>query len=150
MAAIDYLVVSYRSVGAGVTDVLGGRVQMMFPNAGAAMAQVKAGKLRALAAGSLKPSPLAPGVPTIAESGYPGFEAVGSFGIFGPAKLPAEMVRRVNDEAVRVVRSADVKEKLFAAGIDPAGTAPEELRAQMQSDTAKLGKVIRAANIRLD
>jgi tripartite-type tricarboxylate transporter receptor subunit TctC len=150
MAGIDAVIVAYRSVGAGVTDVLGGRVQMMFPNAGAAMPQVKAGKLRALGSGSLKPSPLAPGVPAIAESGLPGYEAVGSLGMLGPAGIPPPIVRRLNAEAVSVLRSPEVKEKLFAAGIDVAGTAPEGLRGQMQSDIAKLGKVIRAVKIRLD
>jgi tripartite-type tricarboxylate transporter receptor subunit TctC len=150
MTGVDYLVVSYRSVGAGMTDLLGGRVQVMFPNAGAAMAQVKAGKVRALGVASLEPTPLAPGVPTIAESGLPGFESGGIFGLFGPAHLPADIVKRVNEEAVRVIHSPEAHDRLFAAGIDPAGTSPEALRRKMQADVAKMGKVIKAANIRLD
>ena len=150
MAGIDFLQVAYRSVGAGVTDVLGGRIQMMFPNAGAVMGHIKAGKLRALGSGSARPSALAPGLPTIAESGLPGYEGVSTYGMVGPAKMPAVLVKRLNEEAVRVLQSSEVKEKLFGASIDSIGSSPEGLRAQMQADTAKLGKVIKAAKIRID
>jgi tripartite-type tricarboxylate transporter receptor subunit TctC len=142
--------VAYRSVGAGVTDVLGGRIQMMFPNAGAAMPHIKAGRLRGLGTGSAKPSALASGLPTISESGLPGFEGVSTYGMVAPARTPAALVRRLNAEAVAVLHSADVKEKLFSVGIDAIGSSPEGLRAQMEADTAKLGKVIRAAKIRID
>ncbi len=150
LAGIDVLQVAYRSVGAGVTDVLGGRIQMMFPNAGAAMGHIKAGRLRGLGTGSLKPSPLAPGLPAIAESGLPGYEGTGTFGMVAPAGTPAVLVKRLNEEVVRVLHGPDVKERLFSAGIESIGSTPEGLRAQMQSDTAKLGPVIRAAKIRID
>jgi tripartite-type tricarboxylate transporter receptor subunit TctC len=150
MAGIDFLQVAYRSVGAGVTDVLGGRMQMMFPNSGAAMPHIRSGKLRGLGTGSAHPSPLAPGLPAIAESGLPGYEAVSTYGMVAPPKTPAALVRKLNEETVRVLNAAEVKERLFNAGIEALGTSPEGLRAQMQSDITKLGKVIRAANIRLD
>jgi tripartite-type tricarboxylate transporter receptor subunit TctC len=142
--------IAYRSVGAGVIDVLGGRIQMMFPNAGAVMAHIKAGRLRALGAGSARPSALAPGIATIAESGLPGYEAVSTYGMVAPARTPSILIRRLNEEAVWVLQSADAKEKLFNASIEVIGSSPEGLMAQMNSDTAKLGKVIRAAHIRLD
>jgi tripartite-type tricarboxylate transporter receptor subunit TctC len=150
LAGIDFLQVAYRSVGAGVTDVLGARVQMMFPNPGAAMAHIKAGRLRGLGTGSLRPSPLAPGLPAIAESGLPGFEGVSAYGMVAPARTSAALIKHLNDEAVRALQSADMKEKLFNAGIDAIGSPPEGLRAQMTSDHAKLGKVIKAAKIRID
>ncbi|HEV7801634.1 MAG TPA: tripartite tricarboxylate transporter substrate binding protein [Burkholderiales bacterium] len=150
LAGIDIVQVAYRSVGAGVTDVLGGRVQMMFPNAGAVMAHIKAGRLRALGSGSPRPSALAPGLPTIAESGLPGYEGVATYGMFAPAKMPAALLKRLNDEAVRVLQSPEVKEKLFNSSIEVIGSSPEGLRTQMQSDVAKLGKVIKAAKIRID
>jgi tripartite-type tricarboxylate transporter receptor subunit TctC len=150
MAGIDMLQVAYRSVGAGVTDVLGGRIQMMFPNAGAVMAHIKAGRLRALGAASARPSALAPGLPTIAESGLPGYEAVSTYGMVGPARMPASLLKRLNEETVGVLQSADVKEKLFNGSIEVIGSSPEGLMAQMKSDTATLGKVIKAARIRLE
>ena len=150
MTGIDMLQVAYRSVGAGVTDVLGGRIQMMFPNAGAAMGHIKAGRLRGLGAGSPQPSALAPGLPAIAEAGLPGYEAISSYGMFAPAGTAASLIRRLNDETVRVIHDAEVKEKLFASGIDAIGSTPDGLRAQIASDTVKLGKVIRAAKIRID
>jgi tripartite-type tricarboxylate transporter receptor subunit TctC len=150
MAGIDIAQIAYRSVGAGVIDVLGGRIQMMFPNAGAVMGHIKAGRLRALGAGSLHASALAPGMPTIAESGLPGYEAVGAYGMVAPARTPAALIRRLNEDAVQVLRSAEVRERLLAASIEVIAGPPEGLLNQMKSDTAKLGKVIRAANIRLD
>ena len=150
MAGIDMLQVAYRSVGAGVTDVLGGRIQMMFPNAGAAMAHIKAGRLRGLGTGSARPSPLAPGLPAIAESGLPGYEGVAFFGMFAPAGVPAALIRRLNAETVQVLQSPEVRERLFNAGMGVIAGSPAGLLSQMKSDTAKLGKVIRAANIRLD
>jgi tripartite-type tricarboxylate transporter receptor subunit TctC len=150
MAGIDMLQVAYRSVGAGVTDVLGGRIQMMFPNAGAVMAHIKAGRLRALGSGSARASVLAPGLSPIAESGLPGFEAVSTYGMVAPPKTPATLIRRLNEETVRVLQSADVRERLFNGSIEVIGTPPEGLMAQMKSDTATLGKVIKAARIRID
>ena len=150
MAGVDILTVAYRNIAAGVTDVLGGRVQMMFPNTGAAMPQIKAGKLRGLGVGSLKPSALAPGLPTISESGLPGFEGVSAYGLFAPARMPQALVARLNAEAVAVLTAPEASEKIFAAGVEPIGSTPERLRAQMTSDVAKFGKIIRAAKIRID
>ena len=150
MAGIDVLQVAYRSVGAGVTDVLGGRIQMMFPNAGAVMAHIKAGRLRGIGTGSAKPSPLAPGLPAIAESGLPGYEGVAFFGMFAPAGLPAPLIGHLNRETVKVLQSAEVRERLFNASMDVIASPPAGLLSQMKSDTAKLGKVIKAANIRID
>jgi tripartite-type tricarboxylate transporter receptor subunit TctC len=123
---------------------------MMFPNTGAVMAHVKAGRLRALASGSARPSSLAPGLPTIAESGLPGYEAVSAYGMVGPAKMPPMLTRRLNEASVQVLQSTDVKEKLFGAGIEVIASSPEGLLAQMKTDTVTLGKVIKAAKIRID
>ena len=150
MAGIAVLQVAYRSVGAAVTDLLGGRIQMMFPNAGAVMAHIKAGRLRGLGVGSAHPSPLAPGLPAIAESGLPGYEGVALFGMFGPAGVPPALIRRLNAGTVQVLQSPEVREKLFNASMEVIGGTPATLLAQIQSDTAKLGKVIKAANIRID
>lgn len=150
MAGINIVHIAYRSVGLAVTDLIGGRVQLMFPNAGAALPHVQAGRLRALAVGNARPSALAPGLPTIAESGLPGYEAVGMYGMFAPAKTSAALIKRLNEETVRVLGTAEVKEKLLSTSIEVIGSSPDGLLAQMKSDMATLGKVIRAANIRVD
>jgi tripartite-type tricarboxylate transporter receptor subunit TctC len=150
MAGIDIVHIAYRSVGLAVTDLLGGRVQLMFPNAGAAIPHIQSGKLRGLASGSRQPSALAPGLPTIAESGLPGYEAVAMYGMFAPAKTPAALIKRLNEETVRVLGSAEVKEKLLGTGIEVIGGSPDGLVAQIKRDRETLGKVIKAANIRVD
>ena len=150
MAGVEMVQVAYRSVAAGVTDVLGGRVQLMFPNPGAVMGHIKAGKLRGLGVASLKPSPSAPGLAPIAEAGLPGFEAVSNYGMVAPAKTPAALIRRLNEETLRALASPDAKEKLQNAGIEVIGSPPEGLLKQMKTDTLVLGKVIKAAKIRLD
>ena len=150
MAGVEMVHVPYRSVAAGVTDVLGGRVQLMFPNPGAVMGHINAGKLRGLGVASLKPSPTAPGLVPIADAGLPGFEAVSNYGMVAPARTPAPLVRRLNNETLRVLAASDAKEKLRNAGIEVIGSSPEGLSKQMKTDTLLLGKVIRAAKIRLD
>ena len=150
MAGADIVHIAYRSVGAGLTDVLGGRVQLMFPVAGTAMPHITAGKLRGLGVGSVKPSPLAPGLTPIADSGLPGFEAVATFGMFAPAKTPAALIRRLNAETVQVVTTGEVRDKLLVAGIEAIASSPEGLVKQIKDDVSVLGKVIRIAKIRLD
>ena len=142
--------VAYRSVGAGLTDVLGGRVQLMFPAAATAMPQIKAGRLRGLGVGSLTPSALAPGLVPISDSGLPGFEAIATFGMFAPAKTSPAIIRRLNEEVVRAVTSPEVKERLLAAGIEVIASSPEGLMKLIKNDVVVLGKVIRTAKIRLD
>jgi tripartite-type tricarboxylate transporter receptor subunit TctC len=150
LAGVNIVHVPYRSVGAGLTDVMGGRVQMMFPVAGTAMPLIKAGKLRGLGVGSLQPSPLAPGLAPIADSGLPGFESVATFAMFAPARTPAAIVKRLNDEAVKTATSPEVKERLLSAGIEVIASSPEGLVKQIRRDFDVQGKVIRSAKIRLD
>jgi len=150
MAGIDIVHIAYKSVGLAVTDLIGGRVQLMFPNAGAAMPHIQAGRLKGLASGSARPSALAPGLPTLAESGLPGYEAVATYGMFAPAKTPAALVKRLNEETVRVLGTAEVKERLLSTNIEAIGSSPDGLLDQMNSDRARLGKVIKAAHIRVD
>jgi len=150
MAGVDIVQIAYRGVGLALNDVIGGRVQMMFPNAGAVTQHVKAGRLRALAVGSMQPSALAPGLPTIAASGLAGYEAVATYAMVAPAKTPAPLVTRLNQEIVRVLGQADVKERLLNLSIEVIGSSPEGLLAQIKSDMNKLGRVIKAAGIRAD
>jgi tripartite-type tricarboxylate transporter receptor subunit TctC len=109
---------------------------------------VKSGRLRALAVTSAQQSPLAPGLATVAASGLPGYESVSTYGMFAPAKTPEPIVKRLNEEIVRVLKRPDVKEKFFNAGIEAVGSSPEELAALIQSEMARMGKVIKDAGIR--
>lgn len=150
MAGVDIVRIGYRGVGLAVTDLMSGRIQVMFPNAGAVMQHVQSGRLRALAVGSAKPSALAPGLPTMAASGVPGYEAVAMYAIFAPAKTPAPLIKRLNQEITRVLATPDVKEKFLRVSTEVFGSSPEELTATMKADMARMGKVIRSAGIRAD
>jgi tripartite-type tricarboxylate transporter receptor subunit TctC len=150
MAGVDIVQVAYKGVGVAVTDVIGGRVQIMFPNASAALPHVKSGRLRALAVTSVQPSALAPGLPPLSAAGLPGYECVAMYAVFAPAKTPAALVKRLNRETVTVLNRPDIKEKFLAASTEVIASSPEELTATMKSEMARMGKVIKAAGIRVE
>jgi len=108
---------------------------------------VKSGKLRALAVTSAQPSRLFPDLPTVAAT-VPGYRGESIFGLFAPAKTPAAIIRRLNQEIVRVLNSTDVKEKLFTSGIEVVASSPEQFAATIKSEIAKWGKVMRDAGIK--
>ena len=148
MAGVNIVRINYKSSGGSVNALVGGEVQLMFANAPTVTPHVKAGRLKALAVTTLQPSALYPELPTVAGSGLPGFEVASLFAIFSPAKTPAAIVSRLNQEIVRYLARADVKEKFFAAGVETIGSSPEELAAAMKSEMARMGKVIKDNSIR--
>jgi tripartite-type tricarboxylate transporter receptor subunit TctC len=148
MAGIDMLYVPYKAVTQGLNDVIGGRVHLMFPVAAAAIPLVKSGKLKALAVTSAQSSSLVPGLPTIASSGLPGYEAVQLQGIFAPARTPTRIINRLNEEIVRFQNRPDVKEKFFNTGAEVLNSSPEQFAATIKGDMARMGKVIKDAGIR--
>ena len=150
MAGIDIVHIGYKGVGLAVTDVMGGRVQMMFPNASAALPQIKAGRLRGHAVTSAKPSALAPGLPPVAEAGLPGYECVAMYAVFVPAKTPPAIVKRLNQDIVQVLNRPDIREKFLTASTEIAATTPQGLADTMKSEMARMGKVIKAAGIRVE
>ena len=150
MAGVNIVRVNYKGTGQALTDLMGGQVQVMFSVTGAATAQIKAGKLKALAVSGAKPSTMMPGLPTVAASGVPGFEAVSMFSVFAPAKTPNAIIERLNQEIVRVVNRVDVKEKFLGVGVESVGSTPQELGAAIKSEMARLGKMIKEAGIRED
>lgn len=150
MADVRITQVAYRGVGAAVTDVLGGRVQMMFPNASAALPHAKAGRLRALAVTSAQPTPLAPGLPTMAEAGLPGYVCSSYYATLAPAKTPPQIVQRLNQAITAYLMRDEVREKFFAASAEIHAGSPEALRAAIADDMSRFGKVVKAANIRID
>ena len=148
MANIDMVRIPYKGTAPGLTALIGGDIQLMFPAAGAVASYVKSGKLRALGITSAKPSALAPGVPTIAAAGLQGFDSVSTYGIFAPSKTPATMVTKLNQEIVRVLNFPEVKEQFFKAGMETVGNTSDEFAAAIKSEMTTMGKVIKDAGIR--
>ena len=147
MAGVDIVRISYKGGASGSTALIAGEVQLTFSSTGTVMLHGKSGRLRALAVTTAQPSALVPGLPTVAAAGLPGFEAGTIYGMFAPVKTPATIINRLNEEVVRVLNRADVKERLFNAGVQVVGSSPEKFTATMKSEMAKWGKVIKDANI---
>ena len=150
MAGVNIVHIAYKGGGAATTALFGGEVQMTLMGAGSVMPFVKSGKLKALAVTSAEPSAMAPGLPTVAASGVPGYEAVGLFGLLAPAKTPAAIINRLNQEVVRFVNRPEVKERYLNAGLETVGNSPEQFAAIIRSDMARMSKVIKDADIRAD
>ena len=150
MAGVSTTRVNYKGGSVAAGDLISGQVQMMFVSPPPVMPHVKAGKLKGLAVTGMEPSMLAPGLPTMAASGLPGFESVTMTGVFAPAKTPKAVITRLNQEIVRLVKTPEAKEKFFSAGSEVAGSSPEELATAIKSDMVKWGKLIKAAGIRIE
>jgi tripartite-type tricarboxylate transporter receptor subunit TctC len=146
LAGVDIVHVPYR--GAVYTDVMSGRVTMTLQNMGTILPVVRDGRLRGLAVTSLKRTSVMPDLPTVAESGFAGFEAISWFGLMAPAGTPAPVVAKVHQQAVAVAAMPDVREKLAALGLDTSADGPEAVAAIIKADTAKWAKVIKDANIK--
>jgi tripartite-type tricarboxylate transporter receptor subunit TctC len=142
--------IPYKGRAQAVPDLLGGRISMIFDNMPSALPLVKAGEVRAIAVTSATRSAAAPSIPTIAESGLPGFEATSWFALYAPAGIPKEMQARMNAETARVMALPDVKEKLAALGLDIATGTPEALASFMQTETAKWAKVVKESGAKPD
>ena len=138
---IDMVHVPYKGGGPMVTDLLGGNVQVVIADQANLMPHVKAGTLRALAVASPRRSATAPELPTIAEAGVPGFQAVAWNGLVGPAGLPPDIVNRVHDVFANSMRLREVRERLLGAGLDPVGDSPEEFGRFVRTEIAKWSKV---------
>lgn len=147
MAGIELLHVPYKGVGQAVGDLLGGQVQMMIAPAQAVVPQVKSGRLRALAVSGARRLSTLPELPTIAEAGVPGYEAVGWFGLMVPAGTPADVVARLNREVNRILMLPDVRERLLELGADPASTTPAQFGEFIRRDNAKWAKFVQEQGI---
>jgi tripartite-type tricarboxylate transporter receptor subunit TctC len=147
MTGIDIAHIPYKSAAAGVTDVLGGQVNVMFVPAPSALPFIRSNQLRALAVSSPKRYSLLPEVPTVAEEGYPNFAIVGWNGINAPAKTPPNVVEKLNKEFVKIMRQKDVQEKAIAAGFEPIGSSVEEFTQFLKRDISRSLEVIKTGNI---
>ena len=150
LAKIDMLHIPYKGAGPSTIALLSGEVQLMFASIPPTLAHVRAGKLRALGVGNAKRVPSQPDFPTIAESGLPGYEAYSWGGIIGPAKMPADIVRKLNQEINEGLRAKDAADRFLAGGTIPMPQTPEEFTALIAAEIKKWGVVARAANIRAD
>ena len=149
-AAIDIVHVPYKGNAAALLDLTAGRVQMMFSNMLTAMPHVRAGKLRAIGISSARRSPQAPELPTVAESGVPGFSSVPWYGALGPAGLPRAIVSKLNGEIARALAQPDMQERFVAQGVDLQSSTPEQFAALIQSEVVKWRKVVRDAGAKVD
>ena len=150
LAGIKMLHVPYKGDAPGVPDVMAGTVSMMFPTLIAGMPHIKSGQLRAIAVTSAKRSPSLPDLPSVAETGLAGFDAVSWGGVMGPAGLPPEIVNRLNTEINRFLKQPDVAERLKSLGAEIVGTTPDEFASYLKAEIGKWGKVARDNNIKLD
>ena len=150
MAKVNIVHVPYKGAAPGVIDLIGGHVQLMIIGIPVALPQVRTGKLKALGVTTLKRSPAAPEIPTLNESGLPGYEVVNWYGVLAPARTPRETIAKLNAELRRILHAPDMKPRLQAQGFEPAGNTPEEFDAYIQSELAKWTKVVKQAGIKPD
>jgi tripartite-type tricarboxylate transporter receptor subunit TctC len=150
MAGVDMVHVPYKGLAPALTDLLAGQVQLMFSSVVAILPHIKAGRLRALAMTGARRLASMPELPTIAESGFPGYEASSWYGILAPAGTPRDIVVKLNSEFVKALEQPEVKSSLLAEGAEPAGGSPERFAAHIRAEKERLGKLIRDAGIRLE
>jgi tripartite-type tricarboxylate transporter receptor subunit TctC len=150
IAGVDLLHVPYKGTGQAVTDLLAGHVNLMFAPAQTVMPYVQAGRLKALAVTGSKRSETLPDLPSVSESGLPGYEAVGWFGLLAPVATPKATVVKLSVEANRVLAMSDVREKMLGLGAEPAGNTPEEFARFIHDDQAKWSKLMKEAGIKAE
>ena len=146
-AGVKITHVPYKGAGPGMTALLAGEVNMMFNGLSAALPQVKAGRLRALAVGGDKRSALLPDLPTVAESGLQ-FNTSGWYGVLGPAGMPRALVTRLRNDTLRALAAPETRERLSALAVEVIGSTPEEFATQLRQEYAQWGKVVKAAGIK--
>jgi tripartite-type tricarboxylate transporter receptor subunit TctC len=150
MAGVNFLHVPYKGTGQAVTDLLAGHVNMMFAPAQTVMPYVQAGRLRALAVTGAKRSETLPNLPTVAESGLPGYEAVGWFGLLAPAGTPKAVVAKTSADVNHVLALREVRERILALGSEVSGNTPEEFARFIREDQAKWAKLMREQGIKTE
>ncbi|MCE9642132.1 MAG: tripartite tricarboxylate transporter substrate binding protein [Betaproteobacteria bacterium] len=142
--------VPYKGSGPAVTDLMGNQVQVMFGSMASTLPFVKSGRLKALAVTTLKRSAVAPELPTVAESGFPGFEITTWYGYLAPARTPASAIQRLNAETIKALNEPEVKNVFSVQGLDVVGNSPQEFSAMIRKDIAKYAEVIKASGARLE
>jgi tripartite-type tricarboxylate transporter receptor subunit TctC len=151
MASVDMVHIPYKGGAPAMQDLLAGQTQLMFDNLANALGQVKAGKLRALAVTTVRRAPAVPELPTVAESGLPGFDLTTWFGVFVPAGTPPDVVAKLNAEIVNALASKELSDRLAAMGaVPPENNTPERFAAFVRAEAAKYAQVVKASGARVD
>jgi tripartite-type tricarboxylate transporter receptor subunit TctC len=150
MSGINIVHVPYKGTGPAIIDAVAGHVEVIFSGIAAILPQVKAGKLRALGVTKAQRSAILPQVPTIAESGLPGYEITSWHGVLAPAGTPPTVVIRVHDGVAKALANADVRERFASQGAEPVGLTPEAFAKFLKTDIAKIAKLIKTAGIKAD
>jgi len=150
MAGTKMTHVPYKGGGPAMIDLVGGQVQLVYATAASAVPMIKATKIKGIAVTTIKRSALMPTIPTIAESGLPGFDANNWYGLLAPAKTPRAIVMRLNAEVTKVLAMPDVKDFLFNQGLDPAPGSPEKFGTYIKAEMAKWAKVVKDSGARAD
>jgi tripartite-type tricarboxylate transporter receptor subunit TctC len=150
LSGVNIIRIPFKGVGPAVNALVGGEVQVMLATAAAAIPYTKSGRLTGLAVTSANPSPVAPGMVTVNESGLPGYEFTSGSGIWAPAKTPAAIIARLNREIAASLNQPDIKQRLLASGAETVGNTPKEFAENMKSEIVRMGKVIREAGIRVE
>ncbi len=150
MTGTDIVHVPYKGAPQAVTDVVGGHMNLMFNSISPIVGHIKAGRVRVLGIASLQRSPQMPELPTIHESGVPGFEAVNWFGMFAPAKTPKPIIHRVNAALVKTVHAPELQAQFVALGADPVGSSVEEFAAFVRRDMEKYARIVKISGAKID
>jgi tripartite-type tricarboxylate transporter receptor subunit TctC len=151
MAGVKIVNIPYKSSGGAVTPLLSGQLQVMFGTTGAVSSHITSGRLRALAVSTSQPSPLAPGLPTVAAAAdLPGYESAATAGVFAPSGTSQAIIKRLNEEINRVLGRPEVKERFFNQSVEIVGGSPDEVAAFIKSDTATTARIIKEAGIRAE
>jgi tripartite-type tricarboxylate transporter receptor subunit TctC len=148
LAGVDIVRINYKGQGPATNDVVSGQVQLTFGTSASVMPHVKSGRLRALAVTSAEPSALAPGLPTIAASGVPGYVSDQMSGLFAPSKTPAAVLAVLGQETVRALNRQEIKDRVFQSGAEIVASSPEQFAARIREELARMGKLIKAVGIR--
>ncbi len=149
-AGLSILIVPYKGAGPALTDLVGGQVSAIADPLPSSFPHVKSGRLKALAVTSRERIPFLPDVPTMAESGFPQFEMLSWYGLWGPPGMPKDVVERLGAETARAVKSAEMREKLAAQGFIPDGSGSAAFAAYVKNEIAKYAKIVKDANIKMD
>jgi tripartite-type tricarboxylate transporter receptor subunit TctC len=150
MAGVDMIHVPYKGNAPAVTDLVGGQVQVMFDNIPISLQQVRAGKLRALAVTGPARSPVLPELPTLAESGLPGYSITSWFGLYAPSGTSPQIIERLNREANKALATAQIRRRLTDQGIEPTGGTPGQFADFMRAELVKWGKIVRESGARVE
>ena len=147
LAGVDLMRIGYKGGGPALLDVVAGQVKLMFATTGSVTGHVKAGRLKALGVTSAEPSPLVPGMPTVASLGVPGYSAEAIYGMWAPARTPPAIIARLNEETVRVLNTPEVKERFLASGVETVGSTPAQVAAAIKAESTRLAGIFKKVGV---